>query len=181
MPFGLSLGKGILYLVLVLAIVALLWRIHAKIYDSGYEAGYAKLTEYKGNQLERTIEVIREVEKVVVEVQEKIVYRDKIIKEKGNVIVARVPIYITKADDSACELRNGFVRLHDSAARNQSAEPASDTDRDPSGITLSQATTILAQNYTLYHSCREKVIGWNEFWVKYRETLKGAVCLARED
>lgn len=169
--------KGIVVLALIAAIAFAAWRLHASIYKSGYEAGQR---DYEEAQEDRTVEVIREVEKIVKEVE--IVYVDRVkeIKVRGEQVIVKVPVYITKEDDRACELRTGFVRIHDSAARNDPPGAAAESDRDPAGITLAEATAIFSENYTRYHACRAQVIGWNEFWSKYRATLSNAVCLPKE-
>lgn len=154
--------------VAVLVVVFIIWR-------TGYAAGKNELTEYQAQQGVATLNLVKVVEKTVTEVQTKYVDRIRTIKVKGETIIKEVPVYVDKSDDAACELRRGFVRLHDSAARNQPPGPATSADRDPAGIALSTATAAIAENYSEYHKCREQVIGWNEFYAKLREQVKG-VC-----
>jgi hypothetical protein len=177
MPFGLTGAKLIVGLVALAALAAIVFGLYKSIYNSGYAAGYAKLTEYVKKQGEATRVTERVVEKVVTEVQTVYVDRVKIVKEKGRDTIVKVPVYITKVDDAACELRNGWVRTVDAAARNDSPGPAADTDRDPAGVALSEATAAIVENYTQYHVCREKVIGWNEFWSKYKSAVIAAGCV----
>lgn len=128
----------------------------AAVYGYGYKAGKALLADYKLEQAEKTIEVIREVEKVVTKVE--VEYRDRVVRveERGETIVKEVPVYVTKADDAACELRNGAVRVHDGAASNVPPAPPVESDRAPSGFSLSEALSVIADNYKLGHLWKER-------------------------
>lgn len=171
--------SGVAYAVAAVAVVAFLTGIYLAIYNKGYAAGKKLLTDYQTAQVAATQETIREVEKVVVEVQTKYVDRIKLVKEKGDVIVQKTTEYIMVPDDAACELRAGFVRVHDGAARNEPPAAPSSADREPGGVALSQATALIADNYATCHKWREQVIGWQEFWGRYSEKMKGAVCLPK--
>lgn len=173
-------GRLLFYLIVGVLAVVTLYGVYKAIWNAGWNARNADFELFKKNQQVRTVEVIKEVEKVVVKVETEVVERIREVKVKGDTIVKEVPVYVTKVDDAACELRNGFVRSHDAAARNEPSGPAQDTDRDPAGVELSQALQAVADNYAKYHACREKVIGWNRFWDEYSQKIRGAVCLARE-
>jgi len=177
--FGLSLATGVVYAVAAVAIVAFLTGIYIAIERKGYERGKLLLTEYQQSQTAATVETIRVVEKIVTDVQTVYVDRIRVRKEKGDVIVQKVPEYIMVVDDAACELRAGFVRVHDSAARNEPPQPPADSDRAPGGVALSEATAVVAENYSTCHRWREQVLGWQEFWTRYSGALEGAVCLPK--
>jgi hypothetical protein len=177
LPFGLSIGKAIALGVIVLGIILALSAVARGVYKAGWNARDRDFAEYKTKQAEKTVETIREVEKIVVEVETKYVDRIKTVKVKGDTIVKEVPVYVTKDDDAACELRVGFVRVHDAASRNQPAEPAAESDRAAGGIALSEATAVIADNYAKAYVWREQVLGWQEFWSRYGEAIKTAGCV----
>ena len=106
--------------------------------------------------------------------------QNRIVREKGEQLVVKVPVYVTKVDDAACELRGGFVRVHDAAARNQSPEPPGESDSAAAGVALSEAAAVIASNYAACHVAREQVLGWQEFWGRYSDALKSAVCLPKD-
>ena len=168
---GLSLAQGIVYAVAAIAVVTFLTGVYFAIYNKGKAAGEKKLTDYIAAQAQETAKTQAVIEKVVTKIET--VYVDRIVKvrEKGQTIVKEVPVYVDKTDDAACELRNGFVRIHDAAATNNPPIAASDADRNPSGIALSQAMSIIADNYQTCHVLREQVIGWQEFYAG----LRGAI------
>lgn len=119
---------------------------------------HAAVVAQANRQEARFITVIK-VEKVIQD-------RIKIVHEKGEEIIREVPVYITAAAEQTCPggVPHGFVRVHDAAGRNEPAGPPSVTDAHPSGITLAQTGTTVADNYRQYHVCRQQVIGWNLFY-----------------
>lgn len=106
-------------------------------------------------------------------IQTEYVFKDRVQKVyvKGEDIIHEIPMYIRETVEKACPqgLPNGFVRVHDSAASNNSAGPAADTDADPSGVTLAKAGEVIARNYRSYNVCREQVIGWKAYYACLRK------------
>lgn len=169
--FGLSLAQGVVYAVAAIAVVSFLTGVYFAIYNKGYAAGKDLLTQYIAKQAEETAKTQAVVEKIVTKVET--VYVDRIVKvrEKGQTIVKEVIVYVDKTDDAACELRNGFVRVHDAAAANTPAGPPASTDREPAGVSLSETTEAIAHNYTVGHLWREQALGCRAFY----EELKTAI------
>jgi hypothetical protein len=94
------------------------------------------------------------------------------VKVKGDKIVEKVPVYVTKEADSKCVVTNGAVSMLDSAARNVLLPG------DPnylqganSGIALSQLTGTAAQWAGLYWQLRTRYDGL----LKWTEE-QGAIC-----
>lgn len=56
---------------------------------------------------------------ITTQVVTKYVDRVQIVKGKTNVIIKKVPEYITKASDAKCVINNGFVELLNAAAKNE--------------------------------------------------------------
>ena len=142
--------------------------------NGGYQRGKAELTEYIAKQATATLAAQKVVEKIVTRTE--IEYRDRIrvIKEKGDTVVREVPIYVTKEDDSACELRAGFVRVHDAAAAGAGAPGgATESDRTAGGVALSEALSVVADNYKTCRIWREQVIGWQEYYRSLQAQVGG--------
>jgi len=106
-------------------------------------------------------------------IQTEYVFKDRVKKVyvKGEEIIRNVPVIITEKVEKACPtgLPNGYVRVHDGAARNEATSGATDTDGDPAGVTLTQAGQTVGENYRSYNVCREQVIGWNAFYTCLRK------------
>lgn len=113
-------------------------------------------------RLEKESKIVTEV------VVTKYVDRIKVVKEKGDAIVKSVPIYITKEADAKCDIPNGFVSLHDSAAKNELPPTPSDIDGASSGIKLSEVTTVVTSNYTTCNQIRQQLLSLQE-WVREQE------------
>lgn len=69
--------------------------------------------------------------------------RVKVVHEKGQEIVKKVPIYVTEKDNSQCVINNGFVQLWNAANKMQFSNSAGPTNEAPSGVVL---TDIAAQH-----------------------------------
>ncbi len=108
-------------------------------------------------------EITTKVEKVYIE-------RTKVIKEKGDVIVEKVPEYITKDADAKCDVPNGFVVLHNSAVKNEIPNTAREFNEKSSGVELSTVGKTVAGNYTTCNEVREQLRSLQE-WVKEQEKL----------
>lgn len=96
-------------------------------------------------------------ERVTVKVVTEYVDRVRVVREKAQTIVKEVPVYVTPEADAACVVPRGFVRVHDGAARNEVPGPAESADDAPSGIALSTATEVIADNYGTYHEVAEQL------------------------
>ena len=108
-------------------------------------------------------EITTKVEKVYIE-------RTKVIKEKGDVIVEKVPEYITKDADAKCDVPNGFVVLHNSAVKNEVPNTAREFNEKSSGVELSTIGKTVAGNYTTCNEVREQLKSLQE-WVSQQEKL----------
>jgi len=125
-------------------------------------------------EVERFKEEVAKKEQESVEVTEKIVtkYKDKlvVVKEKGDVIIQKVPEFITKESDAKCDVPNGFVVLHDSASKNEVPKTSSSVDGESSGVALSEVATTVAGNYTTCHEIREQLKSLQE-WIREQERI----------
>lgn len=115
-------------------------------------------------KLEKASGVITtKVEKIYIE-------RTKIIKEKGDVIIEKVPEYITKEADAKCDVPNGFVVLHNSAVKNEVPNTARDFNEKSSGVELSTVGKTVAENYTTCNETREQLRSLQD-WLRSQEKL----------
>lgn len=125
--------------------------------------------DYISKQAAESVKVAQAQTKVVIETQIKYVDRFKTIYAQGEVIEKQVPIYITADDNAGCTINTGFVRIHDAAWANQPAGPAADTDREPSGISLTDVAETNAFNATACLAWREQALGLREFYRKMQK------------
>ena len=108
-------------------------------------------------------QISTKIEKVYIE-------RTKVIKEKGDVIIEKVPEYITKDADAKCDVPNGFVVLHNSAVKNEVPNTAREFNEKSSGVELSTVGKTVAGNYTTCNEVREQLKSLQE-WVSQQEKL----------
>ncbi len=75
-----------------------------------------------------------------------------IVHERGRTILKKVPVYVTRYDDSRCVINNGFVRLWNDA--NRMSVPAAPTSLDeaPSSVTLSDTEAQHSREATICHA-----------------------------
>ena len=105
-----------------------------------------------------------------VKVVTKYIDRVQIVKEKGDAIVQKVPEYITKESDAKCTIPNGFVVLHDAAAKGEVPDSTRDVNETASGVALSTVGKTVAENYTTCHQNVEQLKALQE-WVKTQEKI----------
>lgn len=125
-------------------------------------------------EVEKFKQEVARIEKESKEATEKVItkYKEKIVvvKEKGDVIIQKVPEYITKESDAKCDVPTGFVVLHDSASKNEIPDTSSSTNAESSGVALSSVATTVVGNYTTCHEVREQLKSLQE-WVKNQELI----------
>lgn len=135
--------------------------------------GYG-VNKYWLDQVKKQREEIARIEKESQKVTEKIVveYKEKIkvVKEKGDVIIQKVPEYITKESDTKCVIPNSFVVLHDSAAKNEVPDSAKGVDEGASAVKLSDVARTVTINYNNYHQLTEQLKALQD-WVKQQEKV----------
>jgi len=134
-------------------------------------AGQAHI-DYVSAQAAKSVKVAQEQMKVVIETQVKYVDRTKTIYTQGETIEKQVPIYVTAADDSACTINTGFVRIHDAAWTGEPPGSATSADREPAGIPLAEVAETNAFNATACLAWREQALGLREFYAKMQAARK---------
>ena len=87
------------------------------------------------------------------QVEIKYVFRDKIIKEKGDEIIK----YVNTKNDSDCNLHNSTIELLNSAAKNNLPDPTRATNETSAGVNFSAVEAIVIENYNKYHSVKNEL------------------------
>jgi hypothetical protein len=154
----------------IVAAVALAGYAWGRVDGSAIEE--RKHLAYVAQQAEKKVAIVKADEKTVYKTE--VVYRDRIqtIREKGNVIIKEVPVYVQATDNEQCVINTGFVRIHRASTNGEPAGTPADTDREASGINLSTVAEVDAENNKNHRACREQVIGWQAFYAGIRETRK---------
>lgn len=123
----------------------------------GDEHGTQKLLDYVAEQAVQTSKLAAARERVVQVVTTRWRTRTETIATQGETIIKEVPIYVSKADDAACAVPAGFVRIYDAAVANHpDPGPAAESDRAASGIPLSVVAETDAYNLRLGHLWRAR-------------------------
>lgn len=99
---------------------------------------------------------------VISEFYPKIQYVDRVQQQV-------VTEFVTKKDDSACTINNGFVRLHDAVANQEIIVPE-ETDSNLSDVQLSQVGSVVKENYSTCYKTAEQ-LKQLQSWIKQQEKL----------
>ncbi len=146
-----------------LAMVFLLGQIHGERI-----AGEAH-TNYISKQAEQTVAIAKAQNKVVIDAQIEYVDRIKTVYLKGETIEKQVPVFVTSTDNADCNIRTGFVRLHDAAWSGDDPGSATSADREPAGISLTEVAEVATANAAICRHWREKALGLEAFYKKLKE------------
>jgi hypothetical protein len=120
------------------------------------EADAATLRAEKAElQVKLTTEIANIKERVVTK------YVDRV-----KTIVKKEYIYREQANNNVpdrSELSNGWVYLHDSAARNSDADSTRSSDGTGSGVASNQALAVVTDNYAACHANAEQLTALQEY------------------
>lgn len=90
---------------------------------------------------------------------------------KTEIAIREVNVWRTKyaknPDAGKCNLPTGFVLAHNAAATNRVPEDPSTSGAataGASGITDAELEPVVADNYALYHRCRDVLRGWGDYY-----------------
>lgn len=137
------------------------------------EGGLSNEDKWQAKVKEMEAEIAK-VEKAGAEASVKVVtkYVDRvqIVKEKGDVLIQKVPEYISKDSDAKCVVPNGFVVLHDAAAKGEVPDSTRDVNEAASGVALSTVGKTVTENYTTCHQNVEQLKSLQE-WVRTQEKI----------
>lgn len=101
-----------------------------------FEGGLQNELHWRAEVERQTAEVERinaAAQQITKEVEIQYVDRIKVVKEKTNAIIQKIPEYITEKHDADCVIPDGFRVLYNAAAKNQLPEPTSVPDDSTTG------------------------------------------------
>jgi len=152
----------------VVALVALAFWGHG--FWKGNEHGTQKLTDHLAAQAKADTKLAAARVQVVKEVEIK--YRDRIKVERiaGETITREVKVYVTKEDDAGCSVPVGTIRVLNAAWAGEPPGPPAESDRGPSGNTLSSTAGIEAGNAATCRIWKQQRDGLIEFYQKQQAT-----------
>lgn len=137
--------------------------------STGETRGRAEVQARWNAAIERgKAELVKRKEKqgaVTVRVETKYVDRVKVIREKGQTIVRKVPVYVPAG---SCDLPPGFRVLHDAAAANTIPDPAGIPDA--AAVPAQDAATTVADNYLTCHETAARLTALQE-WVRGQQKV----------
>jgi hypothetical protein len=128
-----------------------------------------KHLDYITDQANASIKLMQRQQVVVTKIETK--YRDRIktIYLNGEAIEKTVRNYISPVADARCIVNTGFVRVHDAAWTNTPPGTTSNTDADPTGISLAEVGETTAHNAKACHLWRDQAIGWREYYERLKK------------
>ena len=109
--------------------------------------------------------------KVAKEVQTVYVDRIKTVQLVGQTIIKKVPIYVTRKDDSSCTINSGFVQLWNSSNEMSVPVSPSSTYETPSLVVLSTVAAQHAREATAYQGLYTQLMSLQD-WVRKEQALK---------
>ncbi|QWP79489.1 hypothetical protein J5226_21235 [Lysobacter sp. K5869] len=153
---------------LVLVLVALVGVYGAlqvgRLRDADRRASDAQGRAERAERARIDAEAARDLARAEARIEVRYVDRVQVVREKAQIITREVPVYVTPNADAACVVPVGFVRLHDAAAANEPAGPATgNPDAPAEGVALSDVAAVVADNYATAHENAEQVTGLQDY------------------
>jgi len=124
-------------------------------------------TEFKKEIDKKNAEIAKindEAKNISAQITTKYIYRDKIIKEKGDEIIK----YVSTKNDADCNLHNSTIELLNAAAKNNLPNPTRAIDETGSGVNLSAVEGTVIENYNKYHEVKNRLDLLQE-WVQEQQ------------
>lgn len=115
----------------LVAFIVVLFGIYMEGALSNEEAWRVKIAD----QNVKIAKIETESSNKTVEVITKYIDRVTVVKGKNNVIIEKIPEFITKEDDAACVIPDSLRVLHNAAATNEIPETARNVDESASSST----------------------------------------------
>lgn len=126
----------------------------------------AKVEDMKQEIAKKEEESKEATSKVIV----KYVERIKVVKETSDVQIKAIPQLISKDADAKCDVPNGFVVLHDAAAKNEIPDTTSGTNAASSGIKISEVGQTVTENYGTCNTNSEQLKSLQE-WIRAQQKI----------
>jgi len=91
------------------------------------------------------------------------------LRNKKNEVVTKVITKVVKEYDSKCELSNAFIRVHDSASKDEVPSSSEPTDGGTSNVKASELLQTVTDNYSTYYQMRDRLLQWQEWYNKQKQ------------
>jgi hypothetical protein len=140
-----------------------------------FEGGLSEKAKWeeKVKELENKVQVAEtKSHEVNTVIETKIVERVKIVKDTKNANKETAKL-IANQLDSKCVVPESTVMLINSASQNEVARGASSTDGSASNVRASDVVETVIENYGRYNELREKVIGWQNWYLEQKKIFEG--------
>ncbi len=132
------------------------------------------LVHYKAQLATAHAQLIEAQAKVVIQTEIQFHDRIKIVKEKGDIIIKEVPIYVTQADTDRFGVNVGFVHHYNAAFANEPAGVTAESDREPTSVSLAELAKINAFNANICWQWREQALRLKDFYRQLQQSHKKA-------
>lgn len=155
-------------LVKIISIIVLI----GSVYLEGSIANDKKWKD-KVKELEEKVQIAEEkANKENIRIVTQVVERIKYVRGKTEVVIARVPIYLTKEIDAKYPVPNAFVVLHDSAARSEVPPSTGSAYEGTSDVKISEVARTVAENYGTCNEVRQQLLGWQDWYRTQRKIFE---------
>jgi hypothetical protein len=129
--------------------------------------------EEKVKELENKVQVAEaRSQQVNTVIETKVVERVKIVKDTKNANKETAKLIARQLDDR-CVVPESTVMLINSASQNEVARGASSTDGTASNVRASEVVETVVENYGRYNELREKIIGWQNWYLEQKKIFEG--------
>lgn len=150
----------------IASIVALLVGIWFNGYIAREDYWQAQFAEMKIAAAKREAESA----KVTTQVVTKYIDRVTVVKETSDATVKAIPKLISQDADAKCDVPNGFVMLHDSAAKGEVPDTSGSSNEAASGVKISEVGQTVTENYGTCHQNAEQLKSLQE-WIKSQQKI----------
>lgn len=103
-----------------------------------------------------------------VKIVEKIVEREKVIKENTNANITAINKYVT----DECRLSNVAVVLHNSASQGELPPSTIDSVRGTSQVKTGELLTTVTENYGIYYELVNKLKAWQDWYKEQKQIFE---------
>ena len=152
----------------VLGMIITITGVYYEGMHSGAETWQAKIKDVE-DRVKVAENKSREVNTVI---ETKVVERVKIVKDTKNANKETAKLIARQLDDR-CVVPESTVVLINSASQNEVARGASSTDGSASDVRASEVVETVVENYGRYNELREKVIGWQNWYLEQKKIFEG--------
>ena len=127
--------------------------------------------EYAAQVAATQVHYKAQAKKVTTKVITKYIHDVQVVREKGNTIIKKVPVYVTVKDDAACTIDTGFVSLWNDSNSLRVSSPSNESNDTASSVVLSDVAAQHVTEASLYHETATQLIALQD-WVRRQRQVK---------